>query len=121
MNKKTFSIFSLIWLCFNVSAQNLVPNYSFESRLHCILGPNQFVGYVADWGGGATELSYFTSQCKESGDSVPLSQYGYQYAHTGNAYAGIMTFEDDTNAGSTFVITNNQNYRNYIQGQFIDS
>jgi hypothetical protein len=91
MNKKTFSIFSLIWLCFNVSAQNLIPNYSFEDTIKC---PNstQFLGYVNNWGGGIGPI-YFNKYCHDIiTGNVPTNVYGHQSPRTGNAYAGIYTF-----------------------------
>jgi len=41
---------------------------------------------------------------------VPLNNFGYQYARTGNAYAGIGLYVSD-----------NLNYREYIEGRFIQS
>jgi hypothetical protein len=115
MKKTITTSFFFIGLCFGICAQNLVPNYSFEAKLTCITGGDEFTGYVADWEGGG-DLSYFTSLCNEKSDSVPLNFTGYQYAHTGNAYAGIFTYSSDTVEGPSA-----KNFRSYIQAQLTDS
>src|SRR6185312_1133364 len=101
---------------FFTNAQNLVPNYSFEDTLQCISGLEQFGGYVMDWTGGAPE--YFTSHCNEPGDSVPLNWWGYQYPHTGYAYAGIYTYVSDSCSSCPKA---NENLRDYIQDKLVDS
>ena len=98
--------------------QNLVPNYSFEDTLQCIQGWNQVQGYVANWGGGSSGLSYFTSLCNESKDSVPLNWWGYQYPHTGKAYTGIYTYVSDS---CKTCLIYSKNDRDYLQVQLIDS
>jgi OOP family OmpA-OmpF porin len=120
MKRKTLSSLIVVMVfCFSIKAQNLVPNYSFEDTIQCISGANQFQGYVSDWVGLEVENCYFTSRCNESGDSVPSNQYGYQYPHTGEAYAGMFTFEDDTDNGS--YVSVNFNFRDYIQTKLLDS
>lgn len=101
----------------NVSAQNLVPNGSFENFTNC---PNTFGQiYRADdwfqphkypWSNSVTFCSssdYYNS-CDDSTSfvSVPTSQNGYQFAHTGTAYAGICYY---------FFLQNGNAFREYIE------
>jgi len=53
--------FCILHFSFILSAQNLVPNYSFEDTIQCVQHLNQFTGYVADWigqGGGRGTLLF---------------------------------------------------------------
>lgn len=103
----------------NVSAQNLVPNPSFEEKKSC-----QFFGMeidtslynplvLLDWASGtyAGSPDYFHT-CHISlpnnptNYSVPFNEFGYQDAHSGNAYTGI--------AQAAF-LSNGTNIREYIQ------
>ena len=117
MKKLLFLYVPLLLTC-SVYAQNLVPNYSFENITKCIQGPNQFSGYVDNWTGGSSGLCYFTSVCNVSSDSVPLNTFGYQNAHTGQAYAGILTYIDDT---CNICVSDNKNGRDYIQDSLSDT
>ncbi|HTB05652.1 MAG TPA: T9SS type A sorting domain-containing protein [Bacteroidia bacterium] len=120
MKKILFVYISLLFSC-SIYAQNLVPNYSFEDTLKCINGQQEFVGYVADWGGGTTSLCYCTAQCGWTGNymSVPYNYAGFQYAHTGVSYALIYTWASDTASKITGYYQEMHNYRNYIQAALI--
>jgi type IX secretion system substrate protein len=111
-----------------VRAQNLVPNYSFEDTIKCISTGGYFNGYVADWtgqvsGGG---LWYFTANCNsEAGvpyNYISSTPAGFQYAHTGVSYAGIVTFVNGS-SDTAYPYTGNgfKNVRNYIQAQLIQT
>ncbi len=129
MKKK--AIISLIFfMAFFVSrGQNLVPNYSFEDLDSCIHHSNEFNGYVSNWTGqaGVSGLCYFTSQCPKDtswpSGGVPYNYYyGFQYAHTGVSYAGILTFVNEGfDTVKPYTNNNLKNVRNYIEARLIDS
>lgn len=89
-------------------AQNLVPNPSFEQYTAC---PNfQCQIYRATgWQSFGYTPDYFNACSLIQNYSVPQNGVGYQYAATGNAYAGI----------GTYYSTNN--VREYIGIQLINS
>ncbi|MGP8216088.1 MAG: T9SS type A sorting domain-containing protein [Bacteroidia bacterium] len=125
--KRLFFIYNLLFFISIGTAQNLVPNHSFEDTLQCVSSDNQFTGYIANWTGqgGGGGLCYFTAQCpdsipKYSSVGVPSNVLGFQYAHTGVSYAGIYTYISDTTKGDPFD-TNLYNSRNYIQVKLINS
>ena len=108
-------VFILIFFMafFHIKAQNLVTNYSFENYYTC--PPNAyFAGYVKDWGGYSPV--YFTKFCYNFGlGNSPSNVWGFQYPHTGYAYAGIYTFcltgKDTTTTGYKVL----HNCRDYLQ------
>ena len=114
---------------FTLKGQNLVPNYSFEQLIHCSVSWGSFNGYVTDWTGqdGGGGLSYFTRQCpgdSVNGGSVPYNYYhGFQYAHTGVSYAGIVTFITSSITDTTFPYgkTSSINQRSYIEAMLTTS
>src|SRR6185437_1464359 len=114
--KRILLFLSLITFHFSFcSAQNLVPNQSFEDIIHCVNADDEFNDSVADWrgqsaGGG---LCYFTSQCGQIVQvDVPSNEFGFQYAHTGVSYAGIYTYISDTASHAS-----DSNWRNYIEAK----
>jgi gliding motility-associated-like protein len=82
---------------------NLVPNPSFEVVDTC---DGRF---ASDWFTPiSTSPDYFSSCITLSkGKSVPLNNFGYQSARTGNAYSGIIT-----------TLTGEKDYREYISCKF---
>lgn len=91
-------------------------NPSFEEHIYC---PNSAadIGYpmfeytVTDWftsTGGSPD--YFHS-CGEPFRSIPLNEYGYQYARTGEAYCGLGILTLDLGFGLIF------KYYEYLQGR----
>lgn len=76
-------------------AQNLVPNPSFEEYSSCPWEQSQ-IHYATGWFSAGATPDYFNSCENEGwGLSVPSSNFGYQYAHSGNAYADVTTFGID--------------------------
>lgn len=76
--------------------QNLVPNGSFEDTLGC---PNNYDQlYKAKYWYKPTlgTSDYFNSCDITNAAGVPLNGIGYQYAHTGNSYAGFGNSFDTT-------------------------
>ncbi len=112
------------------TSQNLVPNWSFEEKDSCPtydfqLTPackfwfdpitvmyNPPIGQnwnVNGWGGA----SYF-HECGGAFANVPNNLYGYQYARTGDAYAGTLIFVHD----STLIRANK--FYNYIEVELVE-
>lgn len=92
--KKTFFLFFVSLLLYTVNiAQNLVKNPDFEQYKTCPLGIGRFNLYVQNWIGFTDcDASYFHSCGLPPGVSVPLNDFGSQYAHSGKAYACIMVY-----------------------------
>src|SRR5665213_2039907 len=86
-----------------VYAQNLVPNYSFEVYDTCPYHSNQ-IFFAPPWQGVTTNSTDYFNACS-SVYGVPTAGLGdWQYARTGNAYAGIIVI-------NSF----GANYREYLQ------
>jgi hypothetical protein len=85
-------IFTYILLLLSIcnNAQNLVPNPSFESYTTCPTNYGQ-IGNTGNWISSIGTSEYFNSCSSSTNVTVPTNCYGcnYQYARTGNAYAGI--------------------------------
>ncbi len=83
--------FTILFFCivFTGTAQNLVPNPSFEDTVACPDWISQ-VERAAGWSQFRPTADYFNS-CSNSVYTVPYS-LGYQCASTGNAYCGIWCY-----------------------------
>lgn len=78
----------------SLSAQNLVRNYSFEDYISCpTMG--YLNGYVQNWVELPLNSAFYFNSCSSSQQSVPQNGFGYQLAHTGNAYAAITVYYFD--------------------------
>lgn len=80
----------MLLTCRICEGQNLVPNPSFEIYDTCPNGDDQIYRAIA-WHSTRGTSDYFNS-CAQStaiNYSVPSNYYGYQYAASGNAYAGF--------------------------------
>ena len=90
--------------------QNLIPNPSFEDTIQCPHSTNQ-VDRALGWYPSRNSPDYFNECDWINGSlSVPDNFQGYQYAHTGNAYCGIIAFSH-----------NDQNYREDFTCQLLSS
>ncbi len=80
-----------------VSAQNLVPNGSFEEYTEC---PSNFshIDRVVGWMPFRVTPDYFNVCSPNDSAGVPLNILGYQAAATGVAYAGIWCYFDKSPA-----------------------
>jgi len=87
MSKKLILIFTLF--TFTCTAQNLVPNPSFEDTLGCPNDNNQ-LDKTTNWNAFGT-VDYYNA-CGSNGYGVPLNIAGYEFAHTGVAYVGLWVF-----------------------------
>ncbi|MBK7964752.1 MAG: T9SS type A sorting domain-containing protein [Bacteroidetes bacterium] len=84
---------------------NLVPNSSFEDTVYCPFSLRQ-IDACEHWLNFGNSPDYFNA-CSNPAFAVPNSQFGYQYAHSGNAYAGAIFYRrPNTPVGP--------NYREYI-------
>ncbi len=88
---KTFFLFSLFYSFNFCTAQNLVPNASFEDTLRC---PN-FSGEVNSakgWYGYGNSPDYFNTCEAKNYVGVPFNGFGYQNALSGKAYCGFIAY-----------------------------
>jgi len=100
--------FTILFFCIVLTstAQNLVPNPSFEDTVYCpILGE---IGAMANWKTYSATPDYY-NECAGFQFHVPNNSSGYQKASTGNAYCGLYTY-------SYF---SPQNYREHIGTQLL--
>src|SRR5712672_94504 len=86
-------------LTLQLTAQNLVPNYSFEQQDSCPPWSGCFGGYVSWWfdpmlafGGPDYFNPCAAPPPPDISVSVPFNTLGYQDARTGNAYAGLTAY-----------------------------
>ena len=71
------------------SAQNLVPNWSFEDTVSCPPGMGSM--YLAvGWDSFRASPDYFNSCNSTAG--IPINFAGYQNANFGNAYSGLYSY-----------------------------
>lgn len=94
--------------------QNLVPNPSFEEITSCPTGTAQ-IHLAQPWMNdvGGVELFNICNLGNAAGNphvGVPTNNVGYQYAHSGDGYAGIYTYGGPTET----------NGREYLQVQLIE-
>ena len=102
-------IIALTLICSATFGQNLVPNPSFEEYSECPNNPGQ-IERSSSWYSPTTGSSDYFNSCFTTGGfnmNVPNNALGYQEALTGEAYAGLILFE---NAGVII-------YREYLQSK----
>jgi len=89
MKKFIFS-FLLCFALFEVDGQvNLVPNPSFEERTGCPEGYPDLDGVCNDWMSFRGSPDYFHNCSSMNGYT---NNWGYQEPHSGEAYAGVITY-----------------------------
>ena len=101
----------------SVFAQNLVPNPSFEEYEECpefFDSAIPFHEWVANWTAPTWGTPDYFNECSitepfNSGMDVPSNCIGYQFAHTGQGYAGFST------KGSCINDPDGGEYREYLQ------
>ncbi len=109
--KEIFTLLLIITI--NITkAQNLVLNPSFEDSIPCASysGPPQLqcqYWFMATGG----SVDFFTNVCSNSFYGVPTNSFGYQVPKSGSTYCGL----------STFGPLSSSNYREYLEGQLIDT
>jgi len=86
------------------SAQNLVPNYSFENNTkHCPVAQGEL--YTSDWYSPNQQTTDFFTPCglAEWYSTPDNSQnFGFQYAATGTNYVGIRAWDNSWGSSSPF-------------------
>ncbi|MBN8565998.1 MAG: T9SS type A sorting domain-containing protein [Flavobacteriales bacterium] len=99
----------LILTCYFTTAQNLVPNPSFETYTLCPNAQTQ-ISRVSQWNRppNSTGTPDYFNNCTIGTVGIPNNVYGTQQPFEGNAYVGIGTYYQ------TLSSTNN---REYIQTQ----
>ena len=96
INTNIFFIY-VVFFSYNIQAQNLVPNPSFENYNMC---PESCSGmaHVKDWQLSKYFSSDYFNRCvnripkehRSLNMAVPVNVFGYQEPRTGNAYAGVI-------------------------------
>jgi hypothetical protein len=91
-NSKILLLLTFLFVKVSVSnAQvNLVPNNSFENYSQCPDNSGQ-IGYALPWTGPVINSTDYYNACSQLFTVPGNSSLHYQYARTGNAYAGIYT------------------------------
>jgi hypothetical protein len=95
----------------SMSAQNLIPNSSFEESSDCPNNADQ-LSYLIGWSNPSKSSPDFYSGCfgdsisKKTIVGVPCNFNGCKAPHTGNAYVGLVLSSSDPK------------YREYIQTKF---
>lgn len=74
------------------TAQNFVPNGSFEQYTSCPTSIAQVPNAVNWMNPSSSGSPDYLHQCNSGNVSVPNNVFGYQQAHTGGAYAGFCPF-----------------------------
>ncbi|MGM0649569.1 MAG: PKD domain-containing protein [Bacteroidota bacterium] len=98
MKKFVFIIIMAFFSGLFLHAQNLVPNYSLEDYTDCPEGPSQ-LHYAVGWETPDSATPDYYNACYTSffpmapSMDVPDNIQGYQHAHTGDAYAGIISYD----------------------------
>jgi hypothetical protein len=83
----------IISAAFAGKAQNLVPNGDFEQYTTCPNSIGQF-DVVTTWLNPSTATPDYFNQCAGATiEGVPDNLFGYQFAHSGDGYAGAYLFE----------------------------
>ncbi|MFK7806227.1 MAG: hypothetical protein AB8F74_00370, partial [Saprospiraceae bacterium] len=80
-------VLTIIFSC-NVHAQNLVPNYSFETFSSCPTGLSQAI-LAQPWVQTSLGTPDYLNACNPDNFSVPSNIFGNQPASTGDAYMGM--------------------------------
>ena len=95
-NNRFFLLFGLFAIL-NLSSfsQNLVPNPSFEDSIYGTIESNvgTNIDFAEHWftprGGGGSSDWFLKALYNQFAFAIPKNVYGYQFAKTGNHYAGI--------------------------------
>ena len=104
----------------SLPGQNLVLNPSFEDKLFCPYQINWDTGNIYQarfWHGPGKTPDYYNA-CNDSSNpidakaDVPQNSLGYQYAHTGDGYAGIALTDTSPYPSAGVHLL----YREYIEG-----
>ena len=99
-------------LTYSLKGQNLVPNPSFENYSACPTNSNQLTGNTGNWYSSAFFTPDYFNSCEPNSNfsnnpnpGVPNNLLGFQYAATGNAYAGFLAYNYDQPETREFIST----------------
>lgn len=111
---RVFYLFFLIVFCPSLAMGqiNLVPNPSFEDTVYCPFQLNQ-VDACLGWMNWSQSPDYFNA-CDNGGVNVPNSVIGFQYAHSGLGFMGLVTYAISGPPGGP-------NYREIVASQLSTS
>jgi hypothetical protein len=98
----------LLFVLFQSSAQNLVPNPSFEDTVYCPAGLNDMLS-MNNWTAASDGSPDFFHECSATWAGVPNNVFGAQLANTGTAYAGFSVYD----------LLDTWSYREYLQVQLV--
>ncbi len=70
---------------------NLVPNPSFEDTVYCPFGGNQLDAALG-WSSFGNSPDYYNGCNTFNGIGIPNTSFGFQTAHSGIAFCGVVTF-----------------------------
>ncbi len=105
--KKHIILVQLLLICGICNSQNLIPNGDFEQHTGCPGNLSQ-LSDANYWIQPSTGTADYFNQCANNPISnVPITEFGFQIAHSGGAFAGIRTWT-----------TGGINYREYIETPF---
>ena len=102
------SIFLFFILLFYIGqeeiiAQNLVPNPSFEDTVgSCPVGA-AYIIYVPPWYNAIGSIDYYNACDLSNSFGVPVSSWGKEFAHSGNAFAGLAGYAFAFHNGKEFI------------------
>ncbi len=95
MKQIVYALIMGLVLTYSLKAQgqgNLVPNAGFEDYTQCPDNWDQ-LNRVKDWFNVNGQTPDYWNSCDTSDlASVPYNKAGFQYAATGNAYAGLLIY-----------------------------
>ena len=98
MLKKVLALSFILCVKSYACAQNLVPNPSFEDYTICPFTYDGIcAGYAPPWMCGSLGTVDYYNVCSTGIMGVPFNALGNQYAHTGNAYTGIVMKHSNAN------------------------
>lgn len=96
-----------ILVSYDVSAQNLVRNPSFEEFYTCPTTYNNYNSFVKYWDILIPSSSSYFNSCSSIYTSVPQNGFGFQFARTGSAYSSILVYYlDDGDDGRSYIENN---------------
>ena len=114
MQKKILIQTTILLLGINLSikGQNLVPNPSFENYLTCPTTFDQISIYTGNWFSNPAYTPDYYNSCEPNSNlagslypGVPNNLFGFQYASTGNAYAGFVAYDYNVSESREFIST----------------
>lgn len=93
----------LFWI--STHSQNLVSNGDFEQYAACPTGTSQLQGYATGLTNPSTSTPDYFNECNTSIVGVPSNTRGWQNAHSGVGYCGMVTARQNSNL----------DFREYVQ------